>query len=446
MIRQDSTTKLARRHFLISTLIGACSPSIFLKAAEQHSPVGILDSFKWEDKEIPVSESQAPANIAIDKAVTEAMRQYGIVGCGISVAHGYTIVYARGFGYSERPKIPFKTITATRCGSLAKPVTALTALILSDQGKLDLDAEVLPILKEIGIVPRSVKGFKIDGRIHRIKVRHLMDHTSGLPNNTTYTAWRPGRNVAARQGLTHVATGADVAADALGNTLLESEPGTKFQYANGNFVILARVIEACAKMPFNDYLTQVAMPRFGLKPDEIYVSRNQLGRNSEERGRNEAAYYQTSSDRFVSFVPSERSHGRIYGEAYRGYATEASDGAGGIACTALALGRILGNLHSDKPALSKHAMSEILTPPAPYVRKPDFDPASSKFYSKGFNVLLVGGQPWFEHTGMTQHCGGIISHKSGCQYVAVSNWNNAGNPYVSAILGRALDHALAKHF
>ena len=37
-------------------------------------------------------------------------------------------------------------------------------------------------------------------------------------------------------------------------------------------------------------------------------------------------------------------------------------------------------------------MSEILTPPAHYTREPDFNPASSKFYSKGFNVRFSGGQ------------------------------------------------------
>ena len=347
------TLRLSRREFLAGTLAGACFGSILVKAGEQQPVSGILDSFRWGERPIPVSESPSPSNSAIDKAVTEAMREYGIVGCGVCVVRGDAIVYAKGFGYAELPKTPFLTTTATRCGSLAKPVTALSALILSDQGKLDLDAEVLPILKEAGIVPRPLGGFKVDDRISRIKVRHLMDHTSGLPNATTYTAWRPGLNVAARQGLDHVATGADVVADGLGNALLDSDPGARYQYANANFVILARVIEARGKMPFNDYLTKVAMPKFGLKPDEIYVSRNQLGPDSPQRGQNEPAYYQTSSDRFVSFVPAERSQGRIYGEAYRGYTTEASDGGGGIACTALALGKILANLHSDKPALSK---------------------------------------------------------------------------------------------
>ena len=89
---------------------------------------------------------------------------------------------------------------------------------------LDLDAKVLPILKEAGIAPRPLAGSKIDDRISRINVRHLMDHTSGLPNETTYTAWRPGCNVAARHGLDHVATGADVAADGLGNARLHAGP------------------------------------------------------------------------------------------------------------------------------------------------------------------------------------------------------------------------------
>jgi hypothetical protein len=43
---------------------------------------------------------------------------------------------------------------------------------------------------------------------------------------------------------------------------------------------------------------------------------------------------------------------------------------------------------------------------------------------------------------MTQHCGGVIGHTSGYQYIAVSNWNNAKNPYVDLILGQALKDAM----
>lgn len=141
-------------------------------------------------------------------------------------------------------------------------------------------------------------------------------------------------------------------------------------------------------------------------------------------------------------VLRQHAPGRLF--LLDGYTTEASDGGGGIACTALALGKILANLCSDKRALSQRAMNEILTPPAHYRREPNFDPASSKFYSKGFNVAFSGGQPWFGHSGMTQHCGGIIGDHSGYQYIAVSNWNNAASPYVDVVLGRALKEAVGK--
>jgi N-acyl-D-amino-acid deacylase len=445
VVRQEcGRMRVTRRKFLIGTLVGAGLPTVLVQAGEVPSPAGILDSFTWGEQAIPISESNWPGNRDVEEAVAKAMRRYGVVGGGVCVVRGDTVVYAKGFGYAELPQTRFELRTATRCGSLAKPVTALSALVLFDQGKLDLDAEVLPILKEAGIVPRPVGGSQVDRRIGRIKVRHLMDHTSGLPNGTTYTAWRPGLDVAERQGLDHVASGADVAADGLGNAVLDSEPGAKYQYANANFVILARVIEARSGMAFNKFLTQVAMPRFGLKPEEIYVSRNQLGPDSPQRGANEAAYYQTSSDRFVSFVPSERARGKIFGEAYRGYTTEASDGGGGIACAALGLGKLIANLHSDRPALSTAAMKEILTPPALYLRQAGFDAGSSKFYSKGFNVRFSGGRPWLGHGGMTQHCGGVIGHNAGYQYIAVSNWNNAGDPYVDVILGKALNDTVGK--
>jgi CubicO group peptidase (beta-lactamase class C family) len=438
-----------RRDFLVTAALAANAPEILPNAGETSItapglPDGVIQPFQWGQQPIPVSARGARQAGFIDEAVTNAMRRSGIVGCGVCVVRDDVIVYARGFGYAELLGKPFLATTATRCGSLAKAVTGLCALILADQKKLDLDARILPILMGAGIVPRPVGAAQADERISRITVRHLLDHTSGLPGSATYTAWRANRNVAALHQLDHAATGADVAGDVLGNARLDSEPGAKFQYANANFVLLARVIEARSKMKFNEFLTGIAMPKFGLKPDEIYVSLNQDGSDSPSRGKNEAAYYQTSDERYVSFNPSEQSKGRVYGEAYRGYATESSDGAGGIACTAVGLGKIIANLHSSTPALSPWAIGQILTPPDHYSREPGFDAAASNFYSKGFNVRFSGGRPWLSHSGMTNHCGGVIGHDAGYQFVAVSNWNAPQSPFVDALLDPALAGAVAR--
>ncbi len=378
------------------------------------------------------------------KRLPQQCAKSGVVGCGVCVVENSLVVYSRGFGYSELPQTPFTASTAARCGSLAKSITSLCALILFDMEKLNLDAEILPILKDAGITPKPVGSAQTDDRVARVKVRHLMDHTSGLPGGASYTAWRPNRNVAASQNLSHVPTSADVVSDALGNFKLDSEPGSKYQYANANFVILARIVEAASKTPFNTFLTTTAMPRFGLNASDIYVSRNQVRMHDPARGKNEAAYSQTSAERYVSFVPSEQSDGQIYGEAYHGYSTEAADGGGGVACTAHGIGQIIANLHSGHPALSAKAIREILDPPEHYTHEAGFDPTHSEYYSKGFNVRYSGGRPWLSHGGMTNHCGGIIGHNADYQFVAVSNWNNAGNPYVDTILNSPLTEAVGK--
>lgn len=437
-----------RRQFLTTATLATASRGLLARAEERRQshnlPDGIINPYDWGTRKIPASGADSPRTDAIDKAITDAMREHGIVGCGIAVVRGARIGYAKGFGYSELPNTPFLPTTASRCGSLSKSITGLCALVLLDQGKLNLDAVILPILKEVGIVPKPVGGANLDERISKITVRHLMDHTSGLPSGTTYTAWRAERNVSALHNLEHIATGADIACDALGQVRLDFEPGKGFQYANANFVLLARVIEAKSGLAFNDYLTRIAMPKFGLRSEEIYVSKNQTGPTSSSRGDNEAAYYQVSRELFLSFVNSEEEKGQIYGEAYRGFASESSDGGGGIAGTAIGFAKIIANLNSENPALSQKALRELLTPPTYYATKPDFDPAKSNFYSKGFDIRFSGGRPWFSHGGMTLHCGGIIGHNAGYQFVGVSNWNASKPPFVDEILDHALGVALSK--
>ena len=160
--------------------------------------------------------------------------------------------------------------------------------------------------------------------------------------------------------------------------------------------------------------------------------------------KHEAAYYQISNERYCSFLPEDAGNGQTFGEAYRGYSTECSDGAGGIAISAEGLGRVLANLKSPQCVLSPKAVSEILTPPSHYASQPKFDPKSSNYYSKGFNVRYSGGVPWLSHGGMTNHCGGAIGHNAGYQFIVLSNWNNVGSPYVDQILDHAVAEAVAK--
>ena len=190
-------------------------------ACRQDLPMGVIKPYQWADRQVPISGNHTPQTDSVDLAVTDAMRTNGVVGCSVCILRNDQVIYCKGFGYQELPDKPFLPTTATRCGSIAKPMTSLCALILMDEGKLNLDNKVLPILATSGIRIEP-----IDDRVWQITVRELMDHTSGLPGGATYTSWRPGNALISKLKLNRKPVSEDVTRDALTSFKLDSDPGT----------------------------------------------------------------------------------------------------------------------------------------------------------------------------------------------------------------------------
>jgi CubicO group peptidase (beta-lactamase class C family) len=83
---------------------------------------------------------------------------------------GETVVDLWG-GFADQAKTrPWEKDTIVNVYSTTKTMTALTALLIADRGELDFDAPVAKYWPE----------FAANGK-ERIKVSHLMSHTSGLP-------------------------------------------------------------------------------------------------------------------------------------------------------------------------------------------------------------------------------------------------------------------------
>ena len=216
-------------------------------------PVGVIAPYRWGSRSIPVIPSGLRNLDAMDAQVIHAMRQFGSwVAAYASCARSMQLCLR--LRQLARDGSAFTPIRRRDAAALAKPMTSLCALLLMDMGRIDLDMPVLPLLARIGIKPASRSADLPDAKIAAITIRHLMDHTSGLPEHTAYTAWRPNLNLAELHGLTALATAHDAARDALGNARLEANPGKSYRYANANFVLLARVVEAAAGMPFHDCL------------------------------------------------------------------------------------------------------------------------------------------------------------------------------------------------
>ena len=110
-------------------------------------------------------------------------------------------------------------------GSVAKVITSATALQLSDEGLLNLDAS----LKEY------LPGLPSDK--HGITIRHLLAHQSGLPPNHD----KPLQMLSRDEFVTWVL-----------RQKLSFEPGKGWAYSNVGYSLLAAVIEHVAEGSFQD--------------------------------------------------------------------------------------------------------------------------------------------------------------------------------------------------
>jgi D-alanyl-D-alanine carboxypeptidase len=189
-----------------------------------------------------------PFFAALDVIVEQLAHQPGNVSASIAVARGGRVVHVAAFG----PADPATTLAATpatryRVASISKTFAAMAAWHLSTQGRLRLDAPVLPLLN--GRLP----GLAVhDARVRTITVRQLLEQSSGLP-----TAW----------GL-YFAKGAarscpEAAARALSGQLAD-DPGASYRYSNTNYCILGLVIEAVVGEPLETYLARTVLAPFGV--------------------------------------------------------------------------------------------------------------------------------------------------------------------------------------
>ncbi|WP_163508329.1 serine hydrolase domain-containing protein [Fodinicola acaciae] len=121
---------------------------------------------------------------------------------------------------------PARPADRYRIGSNTKTMTAVVVLQLAAQRKLALDAPV----------DRWLPGLLPD---HRITVRHLLQHTSGLHQDQRL--WKTVDDVV--DGRFRQYAPEELVRAALTNPAPMPPPGTTFEYSNTNYVVLGMLVE-----------------------------------------------------------------------------------------------------------------------------------------------------------------------------------------------------------
>jgi CubicO group peptidase (beta-lactamase class C family) len=176
---------------------------------------------------------------SIDSYVAAQMDQQRIPGLALGIVQGEQIVHLKGFGQADASGWPVTPQTPFILASVSKPITALAAMQLVEQGKIELDAPVQRYLPWFGVADPDASS--------HITVRHLLSHTSGLPE----TADVP------------LLTSTDASAGALERQVrdlhkvaLNRPVGASFEYANVNYATLGLIVQMVSGQSYEDYLRQ----------------------------------------------------------------------------------------------------------------------------------------------------------------------------------------------
>ena len=187
-------------------------------------------------------------------SLAERMKFYGVHGVSIAVIRDSKVEWAKGYGLADvESNQPVTAATLFQAGSISKPVSAMGALVLVEDGKLKLDADINGYLKS----------WKVPGNEHTAKtpvtLEELLSHTAGLTVHgfPGYAAGAPLPTVP------QVLDGAPPANTA--PVRVDLDPGTQYRYSGGGYTIAQLAMVDVTGQAFPALLQRLVLGPLGMK-------------------------------------------------------------------------------------------------------------------------------------------------------------------------------------
>jgi CubicO group peptidase (beta-lactamase class C family) len=177
-----------------------------------------------------------------DSFIADQMDKHNIQGIALAVTSGKDIVYLKGYGTAGQDR-PMTPQTPMYIGSQSKSFTGLAIAQLVEQGFVDLNSPVQAYIPWFQVADQEAS--------RTITVSHLLHHTSGLSDQGFLTI------------LSDTATNED-AVRALASAKLTAPVGTKFQYFNLGYVVLAVIVQNVSGMPYEEYIQKYILEPLGM--------------------------------------------------------------------------------------------------------------------------------------------------------------------------------------
>lgn len=196
------------------------------------------------------SQGNADRIAKIDSFLTKLAASQLFNGSIIVTEHGQPI-YQKSLGYLDfANRTPHTDTTRFNLASLSKPFTAIAVLQLIEKKKIKVED---PFIK-----------FFPDFAYPQVTIRHLLNHTSGLPilerYENEYIKAHPNEVISNQQAYVHLISK---------KPPLLFMPGENWRYNNTNYLLLAMLVEKISGISFGEYMHKHLFVRAGMKKTSV---------------------------------------------------------------------------------------------------------------------------------------------------------------------------------
>jgi CubicO group peptidase (beta-lactamase class C family) len=186
--------------------------------------------------------------------LADRMKAYGVPGLSIAFVERGKVAWTRTYGYADvARRAPVTDRTLFAAASISKPLTALAALRLVQDGKLVLDEDVNARLRSWKVPESDLT------RRQKVTLRGLLSHTAGIANQVFkgYAPTDPLPSVA------QVLRGESPASSS--PVVVETVPGTAQQYSNAGYLIVQQLLTDVTGRPFPELLKNSVLGPAGMR-------------------------------------------------------------------------------------------------------------------------------------------------------------------------------------
>ncbi|MFN0181015.1 MAG: serine hydrolase domain-containing protein [Gemmatimonadales bacterium] len=230
----------------VLSLLAAVAATRFDRAVGQDDPAPFIAR---------IESAQSPNRQGFDPlTLSEIMARFKVPGVSVAVIKDFKIHWTKGYGLADvATNTPVGITTAFQAASISKPVMAMAAVRLAQEGRLSLDQDINALLKSWKVPAIELT------RTQPVTPRALLSHTSGSDDGFGFPGYDPA---APRPTVVQILNGEKPSN--VGPVKFVRPPFTGQKYSGGGTQIVQLALTDLTGLPFAELMRQKVLDPLGM--------------------------------------------------------------------------------------------------------------------------------------------------------------------------------------